>query len=249
MHQYRMKLADVPLLINCFYSSTESYCRDFLYEGDYKYEISISEEDIRFEREIETLETSEQYLETLAVFRKVAEELIEDNVVVFHSSTIEIDGDAYVFAAPSGTGKSTHTRMWRELFADKDIHMINDDKPLLKIDSDIIAYGTPWKGKSKLGENRSAQVKGICFLKQGRVNDIHRINKEKAVPRLFRQVYRIPNRNKLAKTMTLLNKLPESVPIYEMSCTISYEAAKIAYEYMSGGFINETEKRVCDNCG
>lgn len=240
MHRYKMKLADVPFLVNCFYSSTEYYCRDFLFEGNCRYEISISEEDIRFERETVVFEAPAQYLETLAVFRKAAEKLVEDNIIVFHSSVIEVNGAAYAFAAPSGTGKSTHTGLWREWLSNEDVHMINDDKPLIRIDSDIVAFGTPWQGKSRLGENRSAPVKGICFLKQGEFNEIRRISKEEALPKLFRQTYRIPDREKLAKTMLLLNVLSEKTPIYEMSCTISHEAAKIAYEYMNGGYDNET---------
>lgn len=248
MYQYRMMLADVPFMINCQFSSTEEYCKDFSCENDCRHEISISMEDIQFEREMETFEAPDQHLETLAVFRKIAEEIIDDNVIVFHSSVIELDNEAYVFAAPSGIGKSTHTRMWREVFCDKDVHMINDDKPLLKIESDITVYGTPWRGKNRLGENRSAPVKGICFLKQGMINEIHRISKEEAIPKLLAQTYRIPDRSKLTKTMLLLNELAERVPIYEMNCTISHEAAKIAYEFMNGGNNNETEKRVCDDC-
>lgn len=247
MHKYKMLLADVPLSVNCFFQSTEKFCTDYLYEGETKHEITISEKDIQFEKRMVKFDASDQYLETLAVFRKVAEELINDNVVIFHSSVVEVDNKAFVFAAPSGTGKSTHTRMWREFFIEKRVHMINDDKPLLKIDSNTVIYGTPWQGKGMLGENRSAPVKGICFLKQGKNNEIRRIGKEEAMPKLFRQTYRVPDRKALEKTILLLNELYERIPIYEMNCTISHEAARIAYEYMNGGYENEIKERVCNN--
>ncbi len=242
MYSFKIFLAEMPIKINCLFPSTAKYCRDYLVECDCKYEIYITEKDIQFEREMAASESPDQYLEILAVFRKIAETLIEENTIVFHSSAIEIDGQAYVFSAPSGTGKSTHTKLWREYFADKRVRMINDDKPLIKIDSDIMVYGTPWRGKERIGENIKAPIIGICFLKQGKSNKIHQIDKEEAIPKLLRQTYRIPNQEKLAKTIVLLNSVAKRIPIYEMSCTISKEAVEIAYNYMNGEIKNEIEE-------
>lgn len=76
-------------------------------------------------------EYSLSYLETLAVYRKIVTRLVFSDILLIHGSAIAVDGKAYLFTAPSGTGKSTHTRMWREYFKDRAV-MVNDDKPLNK---------------------------------------------------------------------------------------------------------------------
>lgn len=120
--------------------------------------ITITQSDIDFEREKSAREDikegipirhfSDAYLETLAVYRKIADYLLSCNTLLFHGSVITVDGEGYLFTAQSGTGKSTHTRLWREYFGERAV-MVNDDKPLLHItDSGMTAYGTPWDGKT-----------------------------------------------------------------------------------------------------
>ena len=98
--------------------------------------------------------------------------MISYDTILFHGSVIAVDGIGYLFTAKSGTGKSTHTRLWREYFGDR-AAMVNDDKPLLKItDSSVIAYGTPYNGKHRLGTNISVPLKAICILTRAADNHI-----------------------------------------------------------------------------
>ena len=107
---------------------------------------------------------NDEYLETLAVYRKIAEKMIDYDTILFHGSVIAVDGIGYLFTAKSGTGKSTHTRLWRELFGERAV-MVNDDKPLIKVsENGIIVYGTPWDGKHRLSTNTFVPLKGICFM-------------------------------------------------------------------------------------
>ena len=125
---------------------------------------------------------ADAYIETLAVYRKIAEQMPTYDTVLFHSSAVAVDGAAYLFAAKSGTGKSTHARLWRELLGDRAI-MINDDKPLLRItDAGATVFGTPWNGKHRLGTNGSAPVRAICVLERGVQNNIERIGPKEAYP-------------------------------------------------------------------
>ena len=67
-----------------------------------------------------------------------------------------------MFTAPSGTGKSTHARLWREAFGER-VVMINDDKPLLLVRPEgVTVYGTPFRGKHGLGGDRSAPLRAIA---------------------------------------------------------------------------------------
>ena len=104
--------------------------------------ITTTAEDISYERERsaqtdraegrEVREFSDGYLETLAVYRKLVLALLEDDFLLMHGSAIAVDGEAYIFIAKSGTGKSTHTRLWREMLGDRTV-MVNDDKPLIHV--------------------------------------------------------------------------------------------------------------------
>ena len=177
---------------------------------------------------------ADAYLETLAVYRKIAEYLPKDGTVLFHGSAIAVDGEAYLFAAKSGTGKSTHARLWRELLGDRAV-MINDDKPLLHIAPEgATVFGTPWNGKHRLGINGSAPLKTICFLERGEQNRIVRIEPKAAYPMLLQQTYRPASLESLKQTLTLLDTLMQTVAFYRLACNMKPEAAKVSYEAMKG---------------
>lgn len=144
--------------------------------------METSQSDIEYEREKSALEDRKEglpirnfpdsYLETLAVYRKFAENLLAYDTVLFHGSVVAVDGIGYLFTAKSGTGKSTHTRLWREYFGERAV-MVNDDKPLLQVtENGVIVYGTPWDGKHHLSNNISVPLKAICILTRAEENHI-----------------------------------------------------------------------------
>ncbi|MBE6984777.1 MAG: hypothetical protein E7434_04035 [Ruminococcaceae bacterium] len=178
------------------------------------------------------IEFKDNYLETTAVYRKIAEAFIDDDIFLFHGSVIAVDGEAYLFTAKSGTGKSTHTALWRDMFGERAV-MVNDDKPLLEIKEDkVIVHGSPWNGKHGLGENISVPLKALCVLERGEKNMIERIDATSALPLLLQQTNRMSDPSKLMKTLGLVDKLMKLVPIYRLKCNMDPEAAKVAYEGM-----------------
>lgn len=173
---------------------------------------------------------SDPYIETLAVYRRIAEKMPFYDTVLFHGSALAVDGEAYLFTAKSGTGKSTHARLWRELLKDKVI-MINDDKPLIKIGkNDSYIYGTPWDGKHHLSTNTSAKLKAICILERGRENSIKEISKADALPMLLQQMYRPSEPAAMVRSMTLIDRL--NVKFYKLQCNLDISAAELSYEAM-----------------
>ena len=242
MEHFYIKLADKVIFISCNYKQTKEYCKDYLVEeqdADMKVEVSLGQ--LAFERSQAEKEYGEQadqftnaYLETLAVYRQIAAQMPLFDTLLFHGSVIAVDDEAYIFTAPSGTGKSTHTRLWREYFGEK-AFMVNDDKPLLKVceDGEVIAYGTPWNGKHKLDTNVGVRVKGICILSQAPENWIEKIRKEEAFQTMYSQAYRPMDRPEMIKkTLELLDKVME-VKLWHLGCTISKEAVEVAYGAMS----------------
>lgn len=234
---FNLLLAEHVFRVHCQYPFTERLCADYLTDLPFEAEISVSAEEIARE-DVSQSENgggkfAADYLESLAVYRKICERLLEKNVLLFHSSALAVGGRAYLFAAPSGTGKSTHTRLWRERFGEK-VTMINDDKPLLHVsDGRITAYGTPYGGKDGIHTNTSAEVGGIVFLRQAAENTIERLSAEEAFPTLLNQTYRRADPEGMAKTLELVWSLTK-LPLFSLGCTVSTEAAEIAYRALIG---------------
>ena len=158
--------------------------------------------------------------------------MIDYDTILFHGSVIAVDGVGYLFTAKSGTGKSTHTRLWRECFGERAV-MVNDDKPLLKITHNgVIAYGTPYNGKHRLGSNISVPLKAICILIRDTVNHIEPITRNQAYTKLLQQVYRPADGEKMMKTLDLLDRLADSIKLYQLGCNMDISAAQVAYEGM-----------------
>lgn len=177
---------------------------------------------------------SEGLLEETAVYRKIAEKMPDYDTVVFHGSVIAVDGQAYLFTARSGTGKSTHTRLWREYLGDRAV-MVNDDKPMLRItDSGVTAYGTPYNGKHRLGTNTAVPLRAICILTRGDKNSIARIGRSDAYDMILQQVYRPKDPLQMIKTLNLVDKLTEKVLLYKLACNMDISAAEVAYNSMKG---------------
>ncbi len=152
--------------------------------------------------------------------------LLRHERMVLHSSCIARNGKAVLFSAPSGTGKSTHTGLWRERYPDT--YYINDDTPILRLDKpgEVWACGSPWSGKEHLNRNVQVPLSGIVFLEQGKNNTITPLSKAEAMGRLLGECRKIPFCGAMQEAAELCGRLIERVPIYRLSCDISYEAVE-----------------------
>lgn len=171
-----------------------------------------------------------EYIFTGAAFYN---KLVSFNGFLLHSSAVEYKGEAYLFSAPSGTGKSTHTGMWLEAFG-SEARIINDDKPAIRvIDEKVFAYGTPWSGKTDLNLNVKVPVKGICFIERGEKNAIRRISVPEALALIFNQTVRPREQEGMDKLISCFDKVLSNINVYILTCNISKEAAIVAYEGMN----------------
>ena len=237
----KYKIADKVVEVNSIYDEVHEYCSDYQTDEPADYSVTTTQADIDFERqksaredEVEGIPVrhfSDSYLEELAVYRKIAEKMIDFDTVLFHGSVVAVDDVGYLFTAKSGTGKSTHTRLWREYFGDRAV-MVNDDKPLLHIADTVTAYGTPYNGKHRLGTNISVPLKALCILTRSADNHIEPITREQAYTMLLQQVYRPADMLKMAKTLDLVDRLADSVKLYQLGCNMDISAARVAYEGM-----------------
>lgn len=223
---------------SCF-ARVQWMCEAYACDESPEFSIRTTREDIRREQEFVDRENSlerlppnkmpDALLEATAVYRKLTENFVEKGIFLFHGSAVAVDGEAYLFTAKSGTGKSTHTRLWRELFGERAV-MVNDDKPLIEPKEDVaFVHGTPWNGKHNLGENITVPLKAICILERGEKNRIERIHPAEAFPVLWQQTNRASG-TEIA--LQLLEKTVATVPIYRLQCNMNPEAAQIAYDAM-----------------
>ena len=235
------RIADLNIQIDSMYGTIHSQCKVYRSCGAPDLIIRMTTDDIDREREksirghlkseCQFFTYGNDYLETLAIYRKIAEKMPDYDTFLFHGSAIAVDGEAYIFIAKSGTGKSTHTRLWREMLGGKAI-MINDDKPLIRVHEDgtATAYGTPWDGKHHLSNNISVPVRAICVLERAAENHIMRITKTEALPMLVQQTYRPADPDMLDKTLTLLDRM--DVSLYRLGCNMDMSAAELSYHAM-----------------
>lgn len=233
----RYKIADIVFSVQLKYDYTKNLCKGYEYSGVEEdcFSASVSEQEIAEESK-NMPGYPDGFLESLVVFRKLCEYALTDaQGIIFHCSAISVDGQAYLFTAPSGTGKSTHTRLWRELLKDR-AEMINDDKPIIRyIDGDFYVYGTPWQGKHNLGTNTRAKIKAICQIYQSKTNVIVRLAPFKMLSVILNQTVRPTDSADMDKLLTLIDKMLSSVGLYSLGCDISLDAAKLSFETMSGG--------------
>ena len=184
------------------------------------------EDILRQQPEYGNLETAE-YMATGVLF---ARQILRFDGFQLHSSAVMLDGKAYLFSAPSGTGKSTHTEKWCRLFGAK---LLNDDKPILRRHPEgWIAYGSPWSGKHDLSTPEAVPLGGIAFLHRGEENTICPMSAEDAVPRLISQSLRYLRQEQMVLQLDLLDRLLKEVPVWKLTCRNDDEAAYVSREAM-----------------
>ena len=157
-----------------------------------------------------------------------------------HASALKWNEKAFLFSAPCGTGKSTHGKMWQQLYGEDAVTVINDDKPSMRLlDGKWYAYGTPWCGKDGINQNIKVPVAGICFLEQGPENRIRRMEPAECIGRMMDQtIWQWLNQEEMNLLLDSMDKLIRRIPIYLLECTPTTDAAKLSSETMLQGAID-----------
>lgn len=209
-------------------------CRDYVAaeNASADYTFSVTQEEIDATRR-KNAEITPIAAEISVTYEKICTWLLDKNAMFLHAAVIELDGKAYAFSAPPGTGKSTHIAFWKKAFGDR-VQILNGDKPILRFENGTVyAYGTPFCGKEHWNVNKKAPLNGLCFLSRGTEDEIHRITPTEALPLLFKQIYLGSSTDAAAKTLTLCDELLRTVPLYALACTPTLHAARVACEIMT----------------
>lgn len=244
MSEFTLALAGRNIRVSALTDTFLPFFQGYLTDGPADMHITTTMDDIIYERNRSAREDWVEgrpvtaypngYLETLAIYRKIANQMLDHDTLLFHGSAISVDGEGYLFTAKSGTGKSTHTGYWRQLFGERAV-MVNDDKPLLRVMEDhVLVCGTPWNGKHFLGTNICVPLKGICILSRAEENQIRPLPVEEALPMLIQQSHRPKDPVGLSKVLGILDKLTKRTGLYALGCNLDPQAAMVAYRGMNG---------------
>ena len=244
MAVFTISLAGIPIGVSLCNTTFSDFFKDYLSSEAPLFSISASFPDIEYERlqsgkrreedGLPPCSFSDASMALLAVLRKIANRIIDYNVLLFHSSVIAVDGKAFIFTAPSHTGKTTHTRLWLEQLPQA--HVLNGDKPFLKVESDgqVLACGTPWQGKEDYGVNEILPLMGICLLERDVTNHIEPISFNQAFGALLRQTHLPDDPVAKLKAIQLIGQTGKSVPLFRLGCNMNPEAARVSIHAMLG---------------
>ena len=227
--------ADVRVGVESVHAAVHGLCADYAADGPTAFTVRTVQRDIDAERSrAERPGFSDAYLETLAVCRGIAERLPFYDAFLFHGSAVAVDGEAYLFTARSGTGKSTHTRLWRELLGARAV-MVNDDKPWVRITGErAVVYGSPWDGKHHLSRNIAVPLRAVCILERAAENTIRPVSGTEALATLLQQIYRPADPSALERTLELIDRLCGRVSLYRLGCNMDIGAAELSWRIMRG---------------
>ena len=220
---FRIKVADVCVEIDNRYGFVEDVCRDYIVKEDETpaFRVQVSSDEVHRMLSGATWNLTAPMAESYLINRQLCRKMAEYDAYLFHSSVISYRGKCIAFSGKRGTGKSTHTALWKELFG-KDVTVINGDKPLLALrQGKLIAYGTPWCGKEGWQTNTSAELDAVVFLEQAKTNAIRTIDKESFTHRISEQILPPAKPEMADRFAALLHHTVEHVPAYVLSCNMS----------------------------
>lgn len=233
----KCRFADINYDISNIYTSVEKRCREYVVPDDAicDEKIVITNEDI--ESENNDGNYSPQYLEFIALCRKISDKLPLHNAFLLHSAVFEVSGVGIALAALSGTGKTTHMMLWQKLLCER-LTIVNGDKPFVRFFDDEpnipYAYGSPWNGKEGLSRNMRTPLRHICFIERAAENSCEPIETDEALNLLFNQLYIPKDPSAAAGALALTNRLITSCKLWRIRCNMDISAAKTAYNAIFG---------------
>ncbi len=157
--------------------------------------------------------------------------LLKQNILSFHGVLMEYQGYGIVISAASGTGKTTHARLWRDL---KHALIINGDYTAVRVKNGIwIGYGLPWSGTSGEQINRSVPLKALVVLERSEQNEAHRITGLDAFSSVLPHLqYPTWDKQMINKAMDNLDQFLKEVLIIRLCCRSDFESVDVLYQML-----------------
>ena len=207
-----VSLAGHTIAIDSIYSEVYTLCKDYISESEPEMRIVVCNSDIEHEYEItgrDKASNSNSYMETLVVYRKICEAILDYNIFLMHGAVVAVGDAAYMFTAQSGTGKTTHIKKW-----------------LKRLENAIVVNGE---------NNTMVPLKAIVFMERKEDNTIEEISFSDGLGRLMQQAYLPSDTEKVKKTIELLSQLSGKVKFYQYYFNnMKEDAFDVSYEALTG---------------
>ena len=227
------KLADFTVEYINPSSNVEKYFENYISTEQPEISFEISSDDVEAIINSVNGACTRINAELVSMLRKFCAWALDKNTFFLHSALIDVNGTGVAFAAPSGTGKTTHMRLWQQLLGNK-MTVVNGDKPIVRFFDDTkypVGYGTPWCGKERYGINGKTEIKHFCFIERSETNSCEKVESSQVLDLFFKQV--ILPRNKpdsISKTLKLADMFLKNVTVWKIKCNMDISAAKVAYD-------------------
>ena len=179
---------------------------------------------------------SESFAEYNLLLGRFASLLLPYGRCLFHGVALAVGDRAYLLTGPSGVGKTTQYRLWKQLFGDG-VRLICGDKPILEFreDGDILVHPSPWMGKERLPGGRAARLAGIVCLEQGPGNSIAPLPVSRAVVPLYTQfLLRPETEEELHRIARQLEQLLAAVPVWKLVNLGDADSARLTHDTLCG---------------
>lgn len=231
-----VKLCNVIIELDNRFGYVSELCRDYLYQlnsGEVPaFRVSVSEKELNDYRLSVRRSMTSAEAESYLLYRKICGEMPKFGVFLLHAAVVALNGRGYAFSARRGVGKTTHTALWEQYF---DAEIINGDKPLIRREADgsFTAWGTPWCGKEGKQLNRSVPLNAICFLEQGRVNEIHPADTADTAARILEATILPPDPARQDEMATLVGAVVRDIPAFVLTCRPDELAARVALDALA----------------
>ena len=255
MYEFKMSFAGICVAVRCRYPQVRELCRDYLTQTgkpDFSFEVSDAELTTEAARLPNEAKAFPWFTEFNLIFRGVMSAAPYFGVLAVHGAAISYcdakgghpDALGYIFTAPSGTGKSTHIKLWKKYLAGK-VDIINGDKPVISFSGgDILISSTPWSGKEGWQRNCSVRLGGVCILTRGKENTVKRVKPGECLHILMNQIFvPVSDPGAASLSLELFDRLCRSwVPFYLLSCDVSEEAVAASFSALTGNRYERTRQ-------
>lgn len=219
---FQLSIANQIIEVHSLHSRVQERCLSYLTNGKKPtMEIHINQDDIDIEKKIISRTNSKVSVlpyydkehEMLALLRKMSEALLDKNTVLMHGAVVSDGEFAYMFTAPSGTGKTTRARLFLQNIPGS--YVINGDKPFLIIEKkQVLVSGSPWCGKEGMNTNTVQPLCALFLLERADKTKITELTFSDAFKTILEQTY-LPSKSALLKkTLMLLKQMDGKVKLY-----------------------------------
>lgn len=227
MEQFNISIAGLTVDVACESRNVKNFFSGYSTDAD-RADFSARPEPVEAAQRMQE-GMSASSAELLSLHRSIAEQLPFFDRLLVHGAAIEYKGRGFLFTAPSGTGKSTHIRLWRQ-YIGKDVDIVNGDKPIIDLSGQVpLVCGTPWAGKENWHRPVQVPLEAVVLLRRGQTDVIRQENPSELLFPLLNQIYRPRNGDALQRTLALTDRLLRAVRVYCLECTPTEAAVQAAF--------------------